>query len=116
MFEDKRLNVSAKFALLVAYCIALAGERAALFLNVPVLGSHYLKDENIVVVPVRREAFPIRWRQVEVGLKPMAQLRGQHPAEQSQLWLPVMQLIQDQRAAGSHIVENGLQPLRHAFV
>jgi UDP-N-acetylmuramyl pentapeptide synthase len=117
LFEDERVEVAAEFAVLIAHGIVLAGKYATLLFNLPVFGSHCLKYENVVIVPVRLEAFSARWRQIEVGLKPMAQLGGQRPAEQAQLRLPMMQLIEDERAAGPHVAENGLQTLRHhAFV
>src|SRR3954447_1088873 len=117
LFKHESIEVTAELTPLVTHRLSLSGQRATLLLDFPVLRSHHLKNKDIVIVPMWRKAFPIGRSEVQVGLKPVAQLGSEHPAQQAEVRLPMMQLIQDESATVSHIPENGLHTLRcHALV
>src|SRR5580704_10169904 len=68
-----------------------------------------LEDKRVVVIPVRRQALAV-WRcQIEIGMKAVTELLFQHPAEQPELRVAMMHLLQEERLAGAHLSKDPLQ-------
>src|SRR5262249_19746040 len=101
-----------KLPALVAHRYALFRKEAPLLLNLPMLGANNLQNEDVVIVPMGCKTLAVGGREVEIRLKAMTELRCERPAQKVQLGVSMVQLVQYQRAAAAHVIENRLQPQR----
>ena len=69
-----------------------------------------------MVVPMGRESTPLRRSQIQIRLEPMAELRRQSPAKEIEFRLPVVQLVEHDRAAIAQVRKDAFQTRRRCLV
>src|SRR3954462_2265928 len=89
--------------LFLFHVVGSARQPAAVVFDFPFLRAENLKDKDVVIVPMRREAFSLCRRQIAIGLKSVAKFALKNAAEMAELWFALVQLVQNQCRAAPHL-------------
>src|SRR6185295_18257410 len=112
LHERKVIQFAAQLATFLLDHILSVRKGAAFLFDLPALGAEDLQDEHVMIVPVRRKTFTVGRCQVQVRLKGMTDFLCQGSAEQPELRLAMVPLIQHQRASIAHVGKYTVQTTR----